>query len=347
MKLTMKKEKVISVARFLEIAFFLLAMIAFLAWINNIVIALQWDPSKIKPVDANTSEGKVEKANPSNIKAEEMNTNRPKGFISSLDRFAVDYSTVSTFIIFFGFALLSFRFYEIAHAKKETNVSENFPSFKHYTTITVTLGLIGTIWGLIMVGNYDIKTLTNPDLMMPELMKCMKTALYSTLVALFWIFIVIYPLSWVMPATYRRVSGYTGMGNGNIISIIAGLGSAASNATAKIKEMLKSMDTTVNSFAAVLELLIKNKEGKQEGILPELKTSISDLNQVGSQQQKTMQDLQTLLGSFSSELNGARERREKAERKANESEQLNQGLHDAAVSLQRLLGKIDEWKKEK
>jgi hypothetical protein len=346
MKKEMKKETVISVARFLEIALFLLAMIAFLAWINNIVIAMQWDPSKIKPIEAKVMEGGTKEAKPADAKAKVENANSPRGFIHPLDRFAVDYSTVSTFIVFFGFLLLSFRFYQIAHAKNGTDVPDNFPSFKHYNTITVTLGLIGTIWGLIMVGNYDLETLTNPDLMMPELMKCMKTALYSTLVALFWIFVVIYPASWIMPAAYRRVSGYKSSGDANIISILGELGSATKETIIVLKEMPKELERIKKDFTLVSDLLVKtDKNGKQEGILPDLKTVIVNLNDATIKQKETTQNLQTLLGSFSAQLENADQRAEKAEKKMNQSNQVSQSMQDVANSIQKLLGKMDEWKK--
>jgi len=106
------------------------------------------------------------------------------GIISWLDWTAVDLSTVSTFIPFFGSALISLGFYRIWRGTAE--LSDDFPFFRAYDRVNVSLGLIGTLFGIIIIGYYDLDKVTMGDLML-----CLHTALFSTLIAVVWIFIVV------------------------------------------------------------------------------------------------------------------------------------------------------------
>ncbi len=114
----------------LVILFAFLAVFAGLAWINNICIALQWSPD--------TEHRQVY-----------------HGLISWLDWASVDFSTISTFIPFFGLVLITVGLERLLFFARSHGISENFPFFKSYIPITIALGLIGTVYGLLMVGYYE------------------------------------------------------------------------------------------------------------------------------------------------------------------------------------------------
>lgn len=145
-----------------------MTVIAGLAWFNNICIVRLWYLDLTSPAWSLTATaGK--------------NYNGP---IPALDWSAVDLSTVSTFIPFFGFLLITLGFWRIIRGAKE--VSEDFPFFRSYDRISVSLGLIGTLWGIILIGYYPIESIK-----MSVLMMCLHTALFSTLIAVAWVFVVV------------------------------------------------------------------------------------------------------------------------------------------------------------
>jgi len=101
-----------------------------------------------------------------------------------LDWSAVDLSAVTTFIPFFGFAFITLGFWRIY--KNTAQMDDDFPFFRAYDRINVSLGLIGTLFGIIIIGFYDMDKVSMGDLMM-----CLHTALFSTLIAVAWIFVVV------------------------------------------------------------------------------------------------------------------------------------------------------------
>lgn len=109
------------------------------------------------------------------------------GIISWLDWSAVDYSCVSTLVPFLGFALLLRGFIRLLVGNRKID-SEFFPFFRSYDQLNVAFGLIGTLWGIILIGYYDMDTVT-----MANLMTCIHTALFSTLIAVVWVYVVDHP----------------------------------------------------------------------------------------------------------------------------------------------------------
>ena len=109
------------------------------------------------------------------------------GFIKWLNWSAVDYSAVTTFIPALGFCCTSLALMKLI-AKKRVS-AENFPFFKGSDQLNVALGLFGTLWGIIVLGSFDLKTVSMGDLMM-----CLHTALFSTLMAVVWVFMIDRPL---------------------------------------------------------------------------------------------------------------------------------------------------------
>lgn len=111
-----------------------------------------------------------------------------KGCIPWLDWTAVDYSGATTFIPFLGFLLITIGVVRIMR-HKEIAAVDYFPFFKGYDQLNVAFGLIGTLWGIIIIGYYDMESVAMTDLMM-----CLHTALFSTLTAVIWVFVIDHPI---------------------------------------------------------------------------------------------------------------------------------------------------------
>lgn len=109
------------------------------------------------------------------------------GAIPWLDWAAVDYSCVSTFIPFSGFLLCTIGLIRIIRGKDCS--CEYFPFFKTSDQLNISFGLIGTLWGIIVIGYYNMETVR-----MADLMTCLHTALFSTLIAVIWVFVIDHPL---------------------------------------------------------------------------------------------------------------------------------------------------------
>ena len=102
----------------------------------------------------------------------------PPGFAPLLDWSTVDVSTVTTFIPFFGFVLILYRIFRPAE-------DPGCPFFPGYDRFNLALGLLGTIWGIILVGYYPAEQIT-----IAALMRCLHTAMFSTLVAVAWVMVL-------------------------------------------------------------------------------------------------------------------------------------------------------------
>ena len=146
----------------------LATFLSFLAWLNNLVVLWKWAVKFITMTESKTSES----------------TQIAGGCFKWLDWTAVDLSAVTTFIPFFGFAFITLGFWRIY--KNTAQIDDDFPFFRAYDRINVSLGLIGTLFGIIIIGFYDMDKVTMGDLMM-----CLHTALFSTLIAVAWIFIIV------------------------------------------------------------------------------------------------------------------------------------------------------------
>lgn len=102
----------------------------------------------------------------------------PSGFWAALDWSTIDLSTVTTFVPFFGFALMFHRLFR-------PGVSPETPFFYGYDRFNIALGLIGTIWGIILVGYYPADQVS-----IAALMRCLHTAMFSTLIAVIWVMVL-------------------------------------------------------------------------------------------------------------------------------------------------------------
>ena len=109
------------------------------------------------------------------------------GFLPWMDWAAVDHSCATTFIPLLGFLLAARGAWRVLRGRPAD--PEYFPCFRSFDQLVVALGLIGTLWGIILIGWYDLESVSMRDLMV-----CLHTALFSTLMAVVWVFLVDRPL---------------------------------------------------------------------------------------------------------------------------------------------------------
>jgi hypothetical protein len=148
-----------------------LTLLSGLAFLNNISVIVKWWNTFI------TTGGD----------AQALSENF-SGCIPWLDWTAVDYSAATTLIPFLGFLLITNGIIRIMR-HKEISAIDYFPFFKGYDQLNVAFGLIGTLWGIIIIGYYDMESVAITDLMM-----CLHTALFSTLTAVVWVFVIDHPI---------------------------------------------------------------------------------------------------------------------------------------------------------
>jgi len=284
----MDSKKTISL--FLSFAFFVLSIVAFLAWYNNLQIALQWDPNNGHESDYS-------------------------GSIPSFDKFAVDFTTVSTFIVLLGCFLISVGF--LRTSMSSSRCSANFPFFKSYNQLNVALGLIGTVFGLIMIGYYPPE-----DVDMAQLVICLKTALYSTLVALVWVFIIAAPVKFVMQRWHMCVTGCVSGDGTNILQLIQKLGDEASKAVHGIKDLGNAAIASRNGLKGASEVINRLKSGI-ESLSANVNTMVHGMKEERTETVKLIKDQQKVVSRQIIMLNGLeeenekqRQAREKAEKRA-------------------------------
>lgn len=109
------------------------------------------------------------------------------GFLPWLDWSAVDYSAVTTLIPALGLVCMTRALGRMLRGERLR--ADDFPFFKGSDQLNVALGLFGTLWGIIVIGYFKLDTVS-----MADLMQCLHTALFSTLTAVVWVFMVDRPL---------------------------------------------------------------------------------------------------------------------------------------------------------
>jgi len=169
----------------LFLAVFAAAVLSWLAFANNVVAVAAWWRAFLA-VGGNSAE---------------LATKEAHGFIPWLDWCVVDYSAVTTFIPALGFTCMTFSLVRL-FARCRTSAAD-FPFFKGSDQLNVALGLFGTLWGIIVIGYFDLDTVS-----MADLMQCLHTALFSTLMAVVWVFMFDRPL--VRPL-FCRVLAHSGL----------------------------------------------------------------------------------------------------------------------------------------
>ena len=146
------------------------------------------------------------------------------GFAPWLDWSVVDYSAVTTLIPLIGFASLTVATLRLLRGRPIR--AESFPFFPGSDQLHIALGLFGTLWGIIVIGYFKLDQVT-----MSDLMQCLHTALFSTLMAVVWVFMVDRPL--LRPLFQRLLarSGLAETDDGDLAAavdrLIARLGAAS------------------------------------------------------------------------------------------------------------------------
>lgn len=180
------------------------------------------------------------------------------GIIPWLNWSAVDYSCVSTFIPFFGLLLFTVALARCMAGK--ASCTEEYFIFPSYDRINVTLGLAGTLLGIILIGYYDMESVT-----MSSLMLCLHTALFSTLVAVVWVFLVVHP---ILSPLLGRILAREGLSaNGaedkTLHELVAELRTGASSVTdtvIKNGKALEELALSIGKTASGLALLGRTME---------------------------------------------------------------------------------------
>ena len=147
-----------------------LAVLAGLAFVNNVVAIVRW-------WRAFGAAGGDTAGVPAHV----------PGCFAWLDWSAVDYSAVTTFIPFLGFLCMTVAAGRMLRGRRMA--AGDFPFFRGSDQLNVALGLFGTLWGIIVIGYFKLDTVT-----MADLMQCLHTALFSTLMAVVWVFMLDRPL---------------------------------------------------------------------------------------------------------------------------------------------------------
>lgn len=187
-------------------ALFAASVAATLAFVNNIFVIVSWWRSFIAAGGNSAA----------------MAPHR--GCMPFLDRLAVDYSAVTTFIPMLGFWCMTAGLARIVRRRRVK--VEDFPFFRGSDQLNVALGLFGTLWGIIVIGYFDLATVS-----MADLMQCLHTALFSTLTAVVWVFMIDRPIVRPLFARMLSRSGLAETGDDDLAAaverLVARLGAAS------------------------------------------------------------------------------------------------------------------------
>ena len=161
-----------------------------------------------------------------------------RGFLPWLDWSVVDYSAVTTLIPFLGCVCIARGIGKIVSGKKCR--PDCFPFFRGADQFNVALGLFGTLWGIIVIGYFQLDKVT-----MADLMQCLHTALFSTLAAVVWVFMIDHPV--IRPWLRRKLveSGLSDPETGDLAGAVEAL-------AAKLKSAVEEFDKCEREFESGL-----------------------------------------------------------------------------------------------
>lgn len=243
-----------------------LTILAGLAFVNNAVVIFRWwaaflsaggDPSKI-PASC-------------------------PGCFPWLDWSAVDYSAVTTFIPFLGLACVTRGLLRILRGRSAD--PEFFPFSSFSDQFNVALGLFGTLWGIIVIGYFKMDSVSMADLMM-----CLHTALFSTLAAVVWVFMLDHPLIRPLMRHLLERRGLSAAGDSTLPALLADLTSAwkaSGEALAAFRQELDKSGATLASFSQSCETTsraldtrlqaLEKREAAADGLLAKLADTVGSL----------------------------------------------------------------------
>lgn len=173
-----------------------LTVLSGLAFVNNIVALGRWWKA-FRAADGDTA----------GVPA------HAPGCFTWLDWSAVDYSAVTTFIPFLGFLCMTIAAFGMLRGRRMR--AGDFPFFRGSDQMNVALGLFGTLWGIIVIGYFKLDTVT-----MADLMQCLHTALFSTLTAVVWVFMIDRPLVRPLFTRLLETSGLVETDDGDLAAAV-------------------------------------------------------------------------------------------------------------------------------
>jgi len=249
----------------------LLTVFFFIAWINNSVGAFNLyndlidlnrefaqrtnitTPAAPKMADSIPGSSKI---------VEQIKEGRYKGLeiLGPIGFLSIDFSTVTTFIPFLGFLCIALGFYRIW---KNQDFGDDFPFFRSHDSIVMALGLIGTLWGMIMIGFYP-----EDQIQISALMYCFFTALFSSLCAAIWVFVIAKVFRTFMVWWNRRVWYADVIENqdGLILTleklnyIASDAGTELRNTSHEVSNFKRNVVRTYDELHSVIETLVDFKE---------------------------------------------------------------------------------------
>lgn len=246
------------VAGFLAVLLAPLLVLTLMAWVNNIVDALQWRPNQ--PMEF-----------------------QYVGWFKWLDWTAVDVSTATTFIPFYTLCFLEVGLWRVVRRHKG-QAKIYFPFHQRFIQFVILLGLIGTVLGFIMYGYYTQRG-RSLDQRFSDLMICMRTALFSTQMAFVALAFLIWETNCIWRWAYNRTSEDAGSrktGLGETLAALKGsaqeldgaLASAASKATA-LDQSIQSATTAVSGLTAMLKGLTVELPKQVSGAIQTVQTAFT------------------------------------------------------------------------
>lgn len=207
-----------------------LAALASLAFANNVVAIVRWWRAFLEAGGDTSLVGA-----------------HAPGFLPWLDWSAVDYSAVTTLIPALGLLCMARALWRMLRGKRMR--AGDFPFFRGSDQLNVALGLFGTLWGIIVIGYFKLDAVT-----MADLMQCLHTALFSTLTAVVWVFLVDRPL--VRPCFTRLLerSGLAETDDGDLAAavdrLVVRLGAASDAFEKRQKEFEDEFRKRLDDYAA-------------------------------------------------------------------------------------------------
>ncbi len=179
-----------------------------------------------------------------------------EGFWPAMSWSTLDISTISTFIPFFGGIFITMALFQLGRGK--ISHRSDYPFFADYDRLNVALGLLGTIWGIIMIGFYPMG-----EVNIGVLMQCLHTAMFSTLIAVVWVMVIL-PMTF-LPLLHRLRIGIGGAGADDSDSF-----------TALAEDLARSVSVTRNSLEEFGESLQRG-HGSLNDFAPELTETLESL----------------------------------------------------------------------
>ena len=174
------------------------------------------------------------------------------GFLKCLDWSVVDYSAVTTFIPALGCLCITLALFRLLRGKRVS--AEDFPFFRGSDQLNVALGLLGTLWGIIVIGYFKLDAVTMADLMM-----CLHTALFSTLSAVVWVFLVDRPLLRPFFAKLLGESGLAESDDGDLSAAVDRLVERLGAASDAFDERQKSYEAAFEKRLADYEAVFESR----------------------------------------------------------------------------------------